>query len=107
MSEHPIIGITSWSIGASAGDYPRSSGVGGRYVRAVAGAGGVPHPIPLLGDDIDTLRRIFDGLDGILFVGGADIDPAAYGAERSPLCGRSDAARDRTELALARWRWTS
>lgn len=103
MAPHPLIGITTWSIDARAGVYPRSWGVGERYVLAVAEAGGIPQLIPLLGDDSEMLRRIYDGLDGILFPGGADIDPMEYGAERSPLSGSAEVERDRTELTLARW----
>jgi putative glutamine amidotransferase len=31
------------------------------------------------------------------------MDPATYGEEMTPLCGRIDPPRDQTELALARW----
>ena len=103
MTHRPVVGITTWNIDARAGAYPDSWGVGRRYVLAVAEAGGVPQLIPLLGEDPETLARIYDGLDGILFPGGADIGPEEYGAERSPLCGSVDAERDRTELILARW----
>ena len=103
MTQHPIIGITTWSIDARAGVYPRSWGVGERYVRAVGEAGGTPQLVPLLGEASDVLRRIYDALDGILLPGGADIDPSAYGAERSRMCGAADPDRDLTELTLTRW----
>lgn len=103
MAIRPIIGVTTQTLDAIPGVIPRAWAVGQRYALALAGAGGIPQPIPLLASDPDTLRHVYDGLDGILFTGGADIDPSAYDAERSPLCGRSDPDRDRTELTLARW----
>jgi putative glutamine amidotransferase len=103
MTMRPTIGITTWTADATPGVHPRSWSAGQRYVLAVAAAGSVPQLVPLLGGDTATLRLIYEGLDGILFPGGADIDPAEYGAERLPLCGRIDADRDRTELTLARW----
>lgn len=76
-----------------------------RYVRALTaiGAGAVPWLVPALDDDVETLRAIYDELDGVFLPGGADIDPTSYGADRHPSCDRSDPARDRVELELVRW----
>ena len=43
-------------------------------------------PDPALTADPD---EALDLLDGLMLVGGADIDPASYGAERSPGDGRA------------------
>ena len=59
--------------------------------------------IPLLDDDAETLREIYDRLDGLLLPGGVDMDPAAYGESAGPGLGRIDPARDRVELQLTRW----
>ena len=74
-----------------------------RYFFAATIVGGVPWMIPLLDDDPDTLRAIYDRLDGILLPGGVDMDPASYGESPGPRCGRIDPARDRVELQLTRW----
>jgi putative glutamine amidotransferase len=74
-----------------------------RYVHALTAAGGIPWMIPLLPDDDDTLRAIYEELDGVFLPGGADIDPANYGEQRHPKCDRSDPTRDRVELHLTRW----
>lgn len=74
-----------------------------RYVQALTGTGAIPWMIPLLPDDTDTLRGIYDELDGVFLPGGADIDPAIYGEHRHPNCDRSDPARDRVELILTEW----
>ncbi len=72
------------------------------YVRALEMLGALPVLIPLQMSEA-TLRGTFERLDGILFPGGEDIDPANYGAERHPQLGATDKERDRTELLLARW----
>jgi len=74
-----------------------------RYIHALTAAGAIPWMIPLLPEDTDTLRAIYDELDGVFLPGGADIDPASYGEQRHPNCDRSDTARDRVELSLTEW----
>lgn len=74
-----------------------------RYILTLTAAGALPWLIPLVPDDPDTLRGIYDELDGVFLPGGADIDPANYGEPRHPKCDRSDPARDRVELALTKW----
>ncbi|HEY3933799.1 MAG TPA: gamma-glutamyl-gamma-aminobutyrate hydrolase family protein [Gemmatimonadales bacterium] len=106
MGRRPLIGVTTQTLQAIDGipaDLPASWVMNQRYARAVARVGGVPVLVPLLADDADTLRAIYDRLDGVLVPGGVDIDPAAYREAPHPLLGRTDAARDATELLLARW----
>ncbi|MDH4349511.1 MAG: gamma-glutamyl-gamma-aminobutyrate hydrolase family protein, partial [Gemmatimonadota bacterium] len=64
---------------------------------------GVPWMIPLLDDDLETLREIYLRLDGVLIPGGVDLDPRSYGEERHPRLGAVDPARDRVEIQLVRW----
>jgi putative glutamine amidotransferase len=70
------------------------------YSRAVESAGGAPVLIPPSAPSV--LEAILPRLDGIIFPGGADIDPAEYGAAPDP---RTQVNRDldRLELAAARW----
>jgi putative glutamine amidotransferase len=42
------------------------------------------------------------GLDGLVLAGGADVDPALYGAPRHPKTGQPDHDRDRLEATLIR-----
>jgi putative glutamine amidotransferase len=82
---------------------PGSSMMSDSYFTALSRAGGLPWLIPLLADDPDTLRAIFDRLDGLLLAGGVDVDPDFYGAVRAERCGKIDRDRDRVELPLTRW----
>ena len=74
-----------------------------RYIRALTAVGALPWMIPLVGDEQETIRGIYDELDGVFLPGGADIDPANYGEERHPKCDKGDPARDEVELMLVRW----
>ena len=92
----PLIGIT---VGPPADDSPflqtRST-----YAHAIEVAGGVPVLIPPMGDS--ALEALLGRLDGIVFPGGADVDPIHYAEERHP---KTDAVAelDTLELAVARW----
>jgi putative glutamine amidotransferase len=91
----PRIGITGivrqWD-GAS------RTGVNAAYVESVVRAGGIPIVLsPLIGTA--QAATAIDGLDGLLFTGGEDVDPSLYGAEPSPRLGTVDRNRDRFELA--------
>jgi putative glutamine amidotransferase len=108
MHKRPIIGIPTQSLHSMHGvpaALPASFAMSERYIRTVAEAGGVPYMLPLVADDEETARAMYDGLDGLLLPGGADLDPASYGEARRPTCDRSDPPRDALELAMVRWAW--
>ena len=69
-----------------------------RYVTAVVGGGGFPLLLPVL--DPTAADDAVDALDGLLLVGGGDVDPSYYGAEPAPETALVDSFRDRWELAL-------
>ena len=54
------------------------------YARAVTAAGGLPVHLPQHVDPAEYAGR----LDGLLLSGGADVDPARYGAARRTICTR-------------------
>jgi gamma-glutamyl-gamma-aminobutyrate hydrolase PuuD len=96
----PVIGITLHP--ATDPDKTQLDILLADILRAVERAGGLPVFIPL-GLSTDTLHNLLIRLDGVLFPGGGDIDPARYGADmHRTISGVSD-ERDRVELALARW----
>lgn len=105
VATRPVVGIPTQTLHVIDGipsGLPPSWVMNQRYYLAAAAAGAVPWMIPLI-EDLATLRAIYDRLDGVLLAGGVDMDPAAYGEERTPLTGAIDPARDRVELQLARW----
>src|SRR3981189_1865102 len=70
------------------------------YAHAIESAGGLPVLIPPLPPD--AVAALLERLDGVVFPGGADVDPAEYG-EAPPPKTESNADLDRLELAVARW----
>jgi putative glutamine amidotransferase len=98
----PVIGLTTQTLEEIPDELPRCWIMGQRYVRTLTESGAVPWIVPLL-DDPDTLRAIYDRLDGIFLPGGVDIDPGSYNEARTSASGRADPDRDRTEIMLARW----
>jgi putative glutamine amidotransferase len=100
LSAHPVIGLPTLAI--PPGPKPPRYGINQSYVRALVAAGCAPVMIPLLDDD-ERLRAIYERLDGIVFPGGADIAPGEYHEEPIGDLNVIEAARDRTELTLARW----
>ncbi len=66
------------------------------YARGVLAAGGVP---VYLTPDTDA-ERAMSRLDGLVLTGGADLDPALYGAEPETDLYPPEPYRDRYELAL-------
>src|SRR5574341_356848 len=103
MPARPVIGITTQTLEPTPDQLPRCWVMSQRYVHVLAASGAIPWVIPLLEHDEATLREIYDRLAGLFLPGGVDIDPATYGEPTGPACGRTDPARDRTELLLAHW----
>jgi len=102
ISTRPIIGVTTQTLEAIPDELPRCWIMSQRYVATLTASGAVPWIVPLL-DDAETLRAIYDELDGIFLPGGVDIDPDAYDETRTSALGRTDPDRDRTEIMFARW----
>ena len=70
------------------------------YPRSVEEAGGVPVLLPW--QKPRTLARTLDRLDGLLLIGGDDLDPAVYKARRHPSVKPMDPEREAFDLELAR-----
>jgi putative glutamine amidotransferase len=99
----PVIGICTALEQAQWGIWERRAALlAYDYLTAIQRAGAVAvmvPPDPALTEDPDEL---LDRLDGLIFAGGADIDPSFYGAEPDPRTRNTVPARDRSEIALAR-----
>ena len=97
----PLIGITAYAeptVRWGAWDLPAAL-VPLAYVRQVEAAGGRPLVLPPSDDGVE---ETIEALHGILFSGGADIDPSVYGQEAHPATTGTRPDRDRGELALLR-----
>jgi len=96
----PVIGITTYAQEASWGVWRAPAAlIPLDYVYAVERAGGRPVLIP---PSEEGVEETLDALDGIVFSGGADVDPTTYGADRHPETDAPQARRDAGEMALLR-----
>jgi putative glutamine amidotransferase len=97
----PVIGLCTalerarWSVwDEQAMLLPRS------YIDAVQRAGGIALMLPPDPDAVAHPDTLLDLVDGLLLAGGADMDPASYGAERHAATVGTVPERDAFEIAL-------
>jgi putative glutamine amidotransferase len=94
----PIIGITTYVEEASWGHWTLQAAlIPYDYVCAVERAGGRALLVPPAEDAVD---ETLDALDGLVFSGGNDMEPSAYGAAPHAETNGTNPARDAGELAL-------
>lgn len=94
----PVIGITTYAQDAKWGVWHLPAAlIPLAYVDAVEGAGGRAVLIPPT--DIGV-EETLEALDGVVFSGGADVDPSRYGAEPHPETDTPQTRRDAGEMAL-------
>ena len=94
----PVIGITSYAQEASWGVWRLPAVlVPQAYVESVERAGGRALVVPPSEEGAD---ETLDTLDGVIFSGGADVDPAVYGSEPHAETDTPQRHRDAGELAL-------
>lgn len=94
MKPRPLIGLTPYEKLGDAGIWMR-----GTYIRSILNAGGLPVTLPFLTQE-EEFDAVCRSMDGFLFTGGDDIDPAQYGEAILPECGELCPARDAFELRL-------
>ena len=94
----PLIGLTAYAQQVLYGNNELFAGMlPMTYVKAVHATGG--RAVLITPDDPDP--DVLESLDGVMFSGGGDIDPAHWGAPKHPLTD-IDPARDASELMLMR-----
>ncbi len=95
----PVIGITSYAKYFGEETQTAYFAVRETYPRAIAAAGGAALILPPMADEAQ-IAALLGVLDGLLFTGGTDIDPARYNADRHPATQQPDLERDASEIAL-------
>ncbi len=90
----PIIGITP-----SHNTESEEISMRANYLRAVAGAGGVPILLPMEGSREDR-QQLVELCDGFLFSGGPDLHPLMFGEDTQLNCGNVSIPRDTMEKEL-------
>ena len=94
----PLIGITTYVVPAKWSYWDQEAAlVPAAYVEAVQQAGGRALLVPPAEDAVD---ETLDGLDGLVFSGGSDLDPELYGQEAHQKTFGTVRKRDEAELSL-------
>lgn len=101
----PLVGVSTYVAEAAWGDWTRRAAVvPSSYYELVAAAGGrpllLPHCLEASGGPGEGAAGVVAALDGLVLVGGGDLDPASYGQARHPASRGVDPARDASERAL-------
>lgn len=100
MQSKPLIGI-NLDYRSAQGNQPSFSVVTSGYYDSVIQAGGIPVLIPPVADE-DDLNAILDRLDGVILIGGADLDPRNDGFMLHPSVRPLDQRRECFDRMLAR-----
>jgi gamma-glutamyl-gamma-aminobutyrate hydrolase PuuD len=94
----PLIGITSYTERTRWGVWEEQAAlVPLSYVQAVEHAGGRALVVPPSDDGVEETLA---ALDGLIFSGGGDLDPALYGADAHPETDTPHEPRDQAEMRL-------
>ena len=100
MLEKPLIGVNT-DFRSARKDAPAFSFISGGYSDSLSKAGAIPVTIPII-DDQDDLSRVLDLLDGIVMIGGADLDPRRDGYMMHPSIRLLDPRREEFDRRLIR-----
>lgn len=91
-----LIGLTSGD--KTIGDISLNS-LNYTYIEAVEKSGGIPIVIPNL-NNTDSIGRILERIDGIIFTGGEDISPLLFNEEPTRQTTQISYKRDKMEMEL-------
>lgn len=100
-SNRPVIGITTYRQQAKTGVWDVDAAfLHSGYIDSVTRAGGIAVLLPPQPASVDIVERVLDGVDGLIFAGGRDIDTARYGAVPGEYTDQPDTRRDEWEFTL-------
>ena len=100
MRKKPMIGLNA-DYRAAKKDAPAFSFLASGYYDAITAVGGIPLILPPLAEEAD-LNRVLDLLDGVVMVGGADLDPRRDGFMLHPTVRPMEPRREGFDRMLIR-----
>lgn len=100
-SNQPVIGITTYRQQAKTGVWDVDAAfLHSGYIESVSRAGGIAVLLPPQPASADVANRVLDGLDGLIFAGGRDVNPDRYNQPAGEHTDQPDLRRDDWEFAL-------
>ena len=100
MAGKPLIGINT-DYRSTRKEHAALSFVAAGYYDGITASGGIPVILPPLADEEDVVR-LLDLLDGVVLVGGADLDPRRDGYMPHPAVRPMDARREDFDRMLVK-----
>lgn len=100
MAAKPLIGINT-DYRSTRKEHAALSFVAAGYYDGITASGGIPVILPPLADEDDVVR-LLDLLDGVVLVGGADLDPRRDGYMPHPAVRPMDTRREDFDRMLAK-----
>lgn len=100
----PVIGLTSYldpAVSEGCGTI-EAAFLPQNYLAPVLAAGAIPVLLPPQGTDGGVVEQLLPRLDGVIVVGGWDVDPARYGAEPHRETDEPHRVRDAWDHAVVR-----
>jgi len=98
MRKKPLIGLNA-DYRAAKKDSPAFTFVAAGYYDSILAVGGIPVIVPPLAE-VEDVNRALDMLDGVVLVGGADLDPRNDGFMLHPSIRCLDARREESDRLL-------
>jgi len=100
MRKKPLIGLNA-DYRSAKKDSPAFTYLAAGYYDCISSVGGIPVVIPPVGE-ADDLNRVLELLDGVVLVGGADLDPRRDGFMLHPSVRTMDSRREEFDRLLVR-----
>ncbi|CAN5780146.1 gamma-glutamyl-gamma-aminobutyrate hydrolase family protein [soil metagenome] len=102
MARKPRIAMTTWrrTMPTFLNDRTDLYTLGAEYPQSVLAAGGLPVLLPL--HDAADAARVLEGFDGVVIVGGGDVDPTQYGQHNTGLSEGTSLDADASDLGFVR-----
>jgi putative glutamine amidotransferase len=98
----PVIGVPGYWHESDAILGRLATAVPDSYLRALLKTESIPLIIPVI-QPRSVLERLFGMIDGLLLIGGPDLDPVHFHQSPAPGLRKVTPARDTVELQLTRW----
>lgn len=98
MSKKPLIGINS-DFKSAVRSTPAYGYLAAGYFQSIAAAGAIPVVLPPT-DDAAAHQQLVDTLDGVVMIGGADLDPRNDGFMLHPSARPMDPVRETSDRLL-------
>ena len=100
-SSQPVIGITTYRQQAKTGVWDVDAAfLHSGYIESVTRAGGIAVLLPPQPASIEIADRVLDGLDGLVFAGGRDVNPERYNETPGEHTDEPDRRRDEWEFTV-------